>query len=147
MTSRHEAFSNKIDWVTVALYCAIVVWGWLNIYAVTYDPETSTSIFNLDSDLGPVYAGRQLLFIAGAVIIIFVILIVDMRFYDTVAYLIYGVVLFLLLLVPLIGKEVGGNKAWLGIGSFGFSHPNSPSLRRRWPWLSTSAQWDSRWIC
>jgi rod shape determining protein RodA len=119
MTSRHEAFSNKIDWVSVALYCAIVFWGWLNIYAVTYDPEASTSIFNLDPDAGPVYAGRQLLFIAGAIIIIFVILIIDMRFYETVAYLIYGLILFLLLLVPVIGKEVGGNKAWLGIGSFG----------------------------
>jgi rod shape determining protein RodA len=121
MNSRHtnEAFSNKIDWVTIALYCVIVFWGWLNIYAVTYDPEASTSIFNLDPDSGPVYAGRQLLFIAGAIIIIFVILIIDMRFYETVAYLIYGLILFLLLLVPLIGKEVGGNKAWLGIGSFG----------------------------
>jgi rod shape determining protein RodA len=119
MNSRNEIFSNKIDWVTIGLYCVIVFWGWLNIYAVTYDPEASTSIFNLDSDAGPVYAGRQLLFIAGAIIIIFVILIVDMRFYETVAYVIYGVILFLLLLVPVIGKEVGGNKAWLGIGSFG----------------------------
>ena len=35
------------------------------------------------------------------------------------AYVIYGFIMFLLLLVPIIGKEVGGNKAWLGIGSFG----------------------------
>jgi rod shape determining protein RodA len=118
-TNRNELFSHKIDWVTVALYCAIVFWGWLNIYAVTYDPEASMSIFNLNSDLGPVYAGRQLLFIAGAVLIVMAILIMDMRFYETFAYIIYGLILFLLLLVPLIGKEVGGNKAWLGVGSFG----------------------------
>ena len=47
------------------------------------------------------------------------ILIMDMRFYETFAYVIYGFIMFLLLLVPIIGKEVGGNKAWLGIGSFG----------------------------
>ena len=47
------------------------------------------------------------------------ILIIDMRFYETFAYVIYGFIMFLLLLVPIIGKEVGGNKAWLGIGSFG----------------------------
>jgi rod shape determining protein RodA len=47
------------------------------------------------------------------------ILIIDMRFYETFAYVIYGLILFLLLLVPIIGKEVGGNKAWLGIGTFG----------------------------
>ncbi len=119
MMNRDKIFSNNIDWVTVALYAAIVFWGWLNIYAVTYDPEASSSIFNLDINAGPVNAGRQLLYIVGAVMIIVVILIIDMRFYETFAYIIYGLILFLLLLVPIIGKEVGGNKAWLGIGTFG----------------------------
>jgi rod shape determining protein RodA len=47
------------------------------------------------------------------------ILVVDMRFFEAVAYLLYGLVMFLLLLVPLIGKEVGGNKSWIGVGTFG----------------------------
>jgi rod shape determining protein RodA len=114
MNNRQEIITNKMDWVTVAIYVAIVFLGWLNIYAVTYDPESKISIFNLT-----INSGRQLMFIAGAFIIIMAILIVDMRFYETFAYIIYGVILFLLLLVPIIGKEVGGNKAWLGIGSFG----------------------------
>jgi rod shape determining protein RodA len=113
-TNRNEVFSHKIDWVTVALYCAIVFWGWLNIYAVTYDPESVTSIFNLN-----INSGRQLLFIVVAFVLIMIIMIMDMRFYETFAYVIYGAILFLLLLVPIVGKEVGGNKAWLGIGSFG----------------------------
>jgi rod shape determining protein RodA len=112
--SREGIITYKMDWVSVALYAAIVIMGWLNIYAVTYDPESKISIFNLT-----INSGRQLLFIAGAFIIIMTILIIDMRFYETFAYIIFGLVLFLLLLVPIIGKEVGGNKAWLGIGSFG----------------------------
>ncbi len=111
---RQEIISYKMDWVTVALYAAIVLLGWLNIYAVTYDQSADLSIYNLQ-----INSGRQLLFIAGAAIIIMGILIIDMRFYETFAYVIYGFILFLLLLVPIIGKEVGGNKAWLGIGSFG----------------------------
>ncbi len=103
-----------MDWITVALYTTIVFLGWLNIYAVTYDQSTNLSIFSLE-----INSGRQLLFIAGAVVIIMGILIIDMRFYETFAYVIFGFIMFLLLLVPLIGKEVGGNKAWLGIGSFG----------------------------
>lgn len=103
-----------MDWITVALYATIVFLGWLNIYAVTYDQSTDHSIFSLQ-----INSGRQLMFIAGAVVIIMGILIIDMRFYETFAYVIYGFILFLLLLVPIIGKEVGGNKAWLGIGSFG----------------------------
>lgn len=112
--SREEIISNKMDWVTVALYITIVFLGWLNIYAVTYDPESKISIFNLT-----INSGRQILFIVGAFFIVMAILIIDMRFYETFAYIIYGLILFLLLLVPIIGKEVGGNKAWLGIGSFG----------------------------
>lgn len=111
---REDNITHKIDWVTVLVYCAIVFLGWLNIYAVTYDENVSTSIFSLDLN-----SGRQLIFITGAVVIISAILIIDRQFYETFAYIIYGALLFLLLLVPLIGKEVGGNKAWLGIGSFG----------------------------
>ncbi len=109
-----EIISYKMDWVTVGLYAVIVLMGWLNIYAVTYDQSHVISIFSLQLN-----SGRQLLFIAGAIIIIMGILIIDMRFYETFAYVIYGFIMFLLLLVPIIGKEVGGNKAWLGIGSFG----------------------------
>ncbi len=112
--SREELISNKMDWATVAIYVAIVFLGWLNIYAVTYDPESSVSIFNLE-----INSGRQLLFIAGSIVIIMAILIIDMRFYEAFGYIIYGLIMFLLVLVPIIGKEVGGNKAWLGIGSFG----------------------------
>lgn len=111
---REDNITNKIDWVTVLIYCAIVFLGWLNIYAVTYDENAQTSIFSLDLN-----SGRQLVFIGGSVIIIAAILIIDRQFYETFAYIIYGLLLFMLLLVPIIGKEVGGNKAWLGIGSFG----------------------------
>ncbi len=108
------AISNKMDWVTVLLYLAMVFMGWANIFAAVYDETTHQSIFDLSLN-----SGRQLMFIAASGIIILGILIVDMRFYEAAAYLIFGAILFLLLLVPVIGKEVGGNKAWLGIGSFG----------------------------
>lgn len=109
---REERISNKMDWVTVLLYASIVFLGWLNIYAVTY--EANQSIFDLS-----INSGRQLMFILASGVLILAILIIDVRFYETFAYVIYGGVLLLLLLVPVIGKEVGGNKAWLGIGSFG----------------------------
>lgn len=64
-------------------------------------------------------SGRQLIFIAASIVIIMGIIIIDMRFYEAFAYVAFGIILLLLLLVPIIGKEVGGNKAWIGIGSFG----------------------------
>jgi rod shape determining protein RodA len=104
--------THSIDWLTVGLYLAIVFLGWLNIFAVTYEPDQS--IFDMDLN-----AGRQLIFIAGSLVIIAAIMIIDRQFYEAFAYIIYGLILVVLLLVPIIGKEVGGNRAWLGVGSFG----------------------------
>ncbi len=103
-----------MDWVTVMIYMVMVLLGWFNIFAAVYDETTHQSIFDFSLN-----SGRQLMFIAASGIIILAILIVDMRFYEAAAYLIFGAVIFLLMLVPVIGKEVGGNKAWLGIGTFG----------------------------
>jgi rod shape determining protein RodA len=112
MMRQNEIITHKVDWVTVLLYAVMVIWGWLNIYSASYDENQSF----FDKDLN---STRQLIYIAGCVILILIILIMDMRFYETFAYIIYGVVLFVLLLVPFIGKEVGGNRSWLGVGSFG----------------------------
>ena len=111
---QEQNITQKIDWVTVGLYMAIVFMGWLNIFAVTYHQGENQSIFDLSLN-----SGRQLMFIITSGILVAAILIIDRQFYETFAYIIYGFILFLLFLVPIIGKEVGGNKAWLGIGSFG----------------------------
>jgi len=111
---RDERISGNIDWPTVGLFALLLMMGWLNIYAVVYDDTTTKSFF----DLG-INSGRQMLFIGASIVIIIIIMAIDMRFYETVAYAIYGVAIFVLILVPIIGKEVGGNKSWLGIGSFG----------------------------
>lgn len=110
---RQEKITSKIDWVTVLLFAVIVLWGWLNIFSVTY--EQNQSIFDTS-----INSGRQLIFIISSVFIIMAILIIDMRFYETFAWVIYGVVLFLCVVVLFTGREVGGNQAWLRIGSFGF---------------------------
>jgi len=111
---REDNISGSLDWPTIGLYFALVIMGWINIYAVVFDEGVHQPIFSLTLN-----SGRQLIFIAASFIIIMGIVILDMRFYETFAYVLYGLILVLLLIVPIIGKEVGGNKAWIGIGSFG----------------------------
>jgi len=106
--------AGKLDWVAVLLYLAMVGLGWINIYASVYDDSVKQTIWDLSLN-----SGRQLIFIGASFIIILAIVVIDMRFYETFAYLFFGIILFVLLLVPFIGKEVGGNKAWIGVGSFG----------------------------
>lgn len=105
---------GKLDWPTIFIYLTLVVLGWFNIYAAVYDETVSQSMWDLSLN-----SGRQLIFIAASMVIIMGIIIIDMRFYEAFAYIAYGIILFLLILVPIVGKEVGGNKAWLGIGPFG----------------------------
>jgi rod shape determining protein RodA len=110
---REEDIAGKLDWVTVLLYIAMVGLGWLNIFAAVYDDTVHQVIWDLSLN-----SGRQLIFIGASMIIILAIVVIDVRFYETFAYLFYGIILIGLILVPLIGKEVGGNKAWIAIGSF-----------------------------
>lgn len=111
---REDDISGKVDWVSVALYIAMIGLGWLNIFAAVYNGAAEQSVWTFDSN-----PARQLIFIVASFVIILMIIVIDMRFYETFAYLFYGIIIFFLVLVPLFGKEVGGNKAWIGIGSFG----------------------------
>ena len=105
---------GNLDWPTIFIYAALVILGWFNIYAAVYDDTVSQTIWDLSLN-----SGRQLIFIAASMVIIMGIIIIDMRFYEAFAYVAYAIIILLLVLVPIIGKEVGGNKAWLGVGSFG----------------------------
>lgn len=96
------------------LFATLVLLGWANVFASVYDESLSQSMWDLK-----INSGRQLMFIGISLVLIIGILAVDLRFFEAIAYLIYGLILFFVLLVPFIGKEVGGNKAWIGMGSFG----------------------------
>jgi rod shape determining protein RodA len=114
---REDPISQQVDWTTIMLYGALVLLGWINIYAVNFEQGTSQSLFEFTGTLSN--AQRQFMFMGFCAILITGIMVVDMRFFEAVAYLLYGLFIVLLLLVPFIGKEVGGNKSWLGIGIFG----------------------------
>lgn len=106
--------SNQYDWIAVSLYFLLVFLGWLNIYAAVYDEETSASIFDFS-----INSGKQLVWIASSILLIVFISILDFRFYDSFAYIIFGVLIVVLIAVLLFGTEVKGSKSWIGIGSYG----------------------------
>lgn len=111
---RQDPLSQKIDWISVLLFGALALAGWLNIYAAEYDPEMDQSIFDFGTS-----AGRQLVWIAASALIAFGLFFFDYKFFDSFAYVIYGVLMVLLLLILVGGKEVAGSKSWVGIGGFG----------------------------
>ena len=109
-----DQLTSKIDWIVVGLYFVLVGLGWLNIFAVVYDPQqVDQSIFSLSLN-----SGRQLVWIGTSVVIITVIMLLDFRFYDSFAYLIYASIILVLISVLLFGSEIAGSKSWFTIGSF-----------------------------
>src|SRR5690606_18179317 len=62
--------------------------------------------------------GKQLIFIIAAIIVGTAILLVDGKSFSTFSPFLYGITILLLLLVLVIGRNVGGNQAWIPIGNF-----------------------------
>ncbi len=111
MATRNKLWTN-VDWVTFAIFLVLTIMGWFNIYAAVYD-DTHSSIFDLSQRYG-----KQIVWIAAALIIGFTILIIDSNFYVLFAYIFYGIVILSLLLVLVAGVEINGSKSWFIIGEF-----------------------------
>jgi len=103
---------GKIDVITILLYLFLVFFGWINIYASMYNDDIVTSVFDLNTK-----HGRQLLFIGLSLFVAFVILIIDWRFFDTLAFVLYGITIISLIAV-LFTNEIGGSYSWFPIGNY-----------------------------
>ena len=110
MRKAKNIFAN-IDILTVFLYLALVLFGWLNIYASQYNDDTYFAI-----DFTSRY-GKQFYFIGISIITALIILIIDWKFYYSLSYIIYGIVIFSLIIVLIIGGVTNGAMSWFQIGS------------------------------
>lgn len=111
MNNQRSLFFN-VDWPIILTYITLCIIGWFNIHAAVYDPS-NPSIIDLDTNYG-----KQFFFIISAFIIGLAILLFDGRFFNTFSPIFYGITILLLILVLIIGRNVGGNQAWIPIGSF-----------------------------
>ncbi|MEY4002976.1 MAG: hypothetical protein RIT07_1018 [Bacteroidota bacterium] len=111
-------YSNKednpaLDTISVWLYIVLVFIGLISIYSATSEVN-QTFEFSFSS-----LAGRQLIWIGGAIIIIFTIAFANVAIIDYFAYGFYGFAILLNIAVLFLGKEVSGAKSWFGFGGFG----------------------------
>jgi len=111
---RSSNILKRLDWITIFIYLFLVGFGWINIYAAVYNEEYS-SIFD-----GSQRYGKQLLWIVIAFVLGIIVLIVDGRIYEVLAYPIYLFTILLLIAVLFFGKEVNGARAWFEFGSLKF---------------------------
>ena len=111
---KNQRVRSSIDWITVLLYIALVLMGWMTIYSASL-PIEETSLF----DLSQIY-GRQMLFIGLTIPIIFIILFTDAKLFERFSFVFYGIGIILLLGLFAFGKTIKGQTNWYQFGGFGF---------------------------
>ena len=89
-----------------------MVFGWLNIYAATYN-ESHSLMFDLST-----FHGKQLLWIGGATLTAIIVMLTEPRVFSNGAYIIYAVVLALLVVTLFIAVTSHGGKSWIDLGFF-----------------------------
>lgn len=109
---KYKIFGGNVDWTTLLIWLLLCLIGWFNIYAAVFDPD-KPEIFNLATNYG-----KQSIFILTAALLGLTILVIDAKFFGSTAPILYGVTLILLVVVLIIGRNVGGNQAWIPIGGF-----------------------------
>ena len=100
---------DKVDWWTVLMYAALVIIGWLNVYAALFNENYELIDFSQKY-------GRQLIWISIGFLIAIFILFFNWKFFEGFAYLIYLLSLLSLIGVLLFGIEVNGAKSWFDFG-------------------------------
>ena len=88
----------------------IALFGWLNIYGSSYSFD-QTSIWDFSNR-----AGKQLVWLATAVIMGSIILMIEEKAYDVLGYIFYGAMILLLIITPLLARDIKGSLSWINIG-------------------------------
>jgi rod shape determining protein RodA len=97
-------FRDNVDWVLLFLVSIIALIGVVNSYS------TGISIGNAELYLSQIY------FLVFGGCGAFAIAVIDYKHYERYGYVLYGVGIFLLILVLIVGTEVNGSIRWVSFG-------------------------------
>ena len=109
-TDKPSGVFRSLDWWTILIYMSLLIFGWLSVCGASYT-YGDTDIFSLSTR-----SGMQIIWIASSVFLGFVLLMLDDRYYDMFAYIIYAVMLLLLFATIFNPHEIKGSRSWLVLG-------------------------------
>ena len=102
--------SFQLDWLTVIVFTALVVFGYFNILSASVAGEFTSYL-----DISKPY-GKQLFFILSSFVLIILTLAVDVKFYERFASIIYLGSILSLLGLFIFGKQINGAISWYDFG-------------------------------
>lgn len=106
----NRSIISGIDWWTIILFVIIALFGWLNIYGSSYSFD-QTSIWDFSNR-----AGKQFVWLITAVVMGGIILMIEEKTYDMLGYIFYGLMLVLLIITPILARDIKGSLSWITIG-------------------------------
>ncbi len=108
--NKRENIWGAVDWITLGLFLLLALFGWMNIYGAGYTFE-QTGIFSLSNR-----AGKQFLWLTISLVVGMCILLVDEKTYDILGWWLYGAMILLLLVTPLLAHDIKGSLSWITFG-------------------------------
>ena len=108
-TERNQGVLRSIDWVTIVIYMALLVFGWLSVCGASYS-FGDNDIFSMGTR-----SGMQIVWIGTSLCLGFVIMMLDTKFLDTFSYFIFGILLLLLFATIFNPHDIKGSHSWLVI--------------------------------
>ena len=100
----------RVDWVIILLYLILIVCGWMSICGATHE------VGNTDFFSWGTRTGKQLVWISCALVLGFIVLMTDDKYYDTLSGFLYTVMMVVLFITPFIAKDIKGSRSWVNLG-------------------------------
>ena len=107
---KEQSVLRSIDYWTILIYVALLAFGWLSVCGASYT-YGDTDIFALSTR-----SGMQIVWIGTSMLLGLVLLLLDDRYYETFAYIIYIVLLVLLFATIFNPHTIKGSRSWLVLG-------------------------------
>ena len=101
---------RSLDWWTILIYMALLTFGWVSVCGASYS-YGDTDIFSLDTR-----SGMQIIWIGTSIILGFILLMLDDRYYEMFAMFIFGFMLILLFATIFNPHSIKGSRSWLVLG-------------------------------
>lgn len=113
--AQRSTLSKSIDWAAFTSFVALVVVGWMMLYAAVYDPYHPQQLLSFSTEIG-----KQTIWIGISALAFVVIYSIDYTQWNRISIVLYGISMLLLLAVLVAGKEINGARAWFAFGGVSF---------------------------
>ena len=107
---RHKGILRSLDWWTILIYLALLTFGWVSVCGASYS-YGDTVIFSLSTR-----SGMQIVWIGTSIVLGFVLLMTDDRYFEMLAFIIFAVMLLLLFGTIFNPHSIKGSRSWLVLG-------------------------------